>query len=230
MFKTNNFKECNKGYTLVELLVAVAVSGIVIAGTMAGYKVFSSQYDVLNKRMEIDRQVLLVINLIQKDVAMAGYKSHRSSNTLSAADALKKSSATDFSMVFDYQEKESDPIVRHLIRYSLGPGYISDDGGALRNKIYRDLRVCNAPASGCSISTSTSKYSAGGLGEVIIDKVKNFEVKFSHTKTTGPYSGAAQIVKINLTVGTSRKVRSASGWWIDKDFTFVSRAKNVSLL
>lgn len=229
MFKTENLKALIKGYSIVELMVALAVSAIVIAGTLAGYSVFASQYEVLNKRMEIDREVLGVISLIQKDVMMAGFKSHRSTNGMNPGDVLKKTSATDFSMVFDTQEKEGDPVVRQLVRYSLGPGYTSADGGEIRNKLYRDLRDCDTPTSGCSLANSTSRYSAGGQGEVIMDKIHTFEVTFLNTKSSGKYSGISQIVKINLTVAASRKVQGASGW-ITKNFKFVSRAKNVSLL
>ncbi len=41
---------CNAGYTLVELLVALAVSSIVIAGTYAGYTVFAKQQQLLQVR------------------------------------------------------------------------------------------------------------------------------------------------------------------------------------
>jgi len=229
MDKSNNFKEYNKGYTLVELLVALAVSAIVVSGTLAGYTVFAKQYDVLNKRMEIDREVLGIINLIQKDIVMAGFKSHRTAHAMKAADALKRTSATDFSMVFDFQEKAGDPVVRRLVRYSIGPGYTSEDGGEIRKKLFRDLRDCNAPASGCSLATSTSKYSAGGQGEVIMNKIHTFEVTFSNPQPMGPFSGTAQLVKINLSVAASKKVQGASTW-ITKNFKFMSRAKNVSLL
>ena len=73
----NNQETNNRGYTLVELLVALAVSAIVVSGTLAGYTVFAKQYDVLNKKIEMDRDVLKVIDLIQSDVAMAGYKFYR---------------------------------------------------------------------------------------------------------------------------------------------------------
>ena len=229
MLKTNNFKECSKGYTLVELMVALAVSAIVIAGTLAGYTVFAKQYEVLNKKVEIDREVLGIINLIQKDVTMAGFKSHLTTNAMKSADALKRTSATDFSMVFDTQEKEGDPIVRRLVRYSLGPGYVSADSGVARFKLYRDLRDCTTPASGCTIATSTSRYTAGGQGEVIMDKITSFSVAFSSPKPMGPFSGVSQIVRTSISVAASRAVRDAASL-ITKDFKFTARAQNVSLL
>ena len=48
----NDQETNNQGYTLVELLVALAVSAIVVGGTLAGYTVFSKQYDVLNKKLK----------------------------------------------------------------------------------------------------------------------------------------------------------------------------------
>ena len=228
-FRINNFKQANKGYTLVELLVALAVSAIVISGTLAGYTVFSKQYDVLNKRMEIDREMLVVIDLIQRDVMMAGFQSRKMSIKVKSADALVRASATDFSMVYDHQENELDPVSRRLVRYSLGPGYISSDGGETRKKLYRDLRNCDAPINGCTIATSTSLYSAGGQGEVVIDKITNFAVTFSNQKPFGHFAGVSQLVKIDMSISASRKVQGASGL-IAKNFKFITRAKNVSLL
>jgi len=228
-FRINNFKQANKGYTLVELLVALAVSAIVISGTLAGYTVFSKQYDVLNKRMEIDREMLVVIDLIQRDVMMAGFQSRKMSIKVKSADALVRASATDFSMVYDHQENELDPVSRRLVRYSLGPGYISSDGGETRKKLYRDLRNCTTPVAGCTIATSTSLYSAGGQGEVIIDKITNFTVTFSSPKPFGHFAGVSQLVKIDMSISASRKVQGASGL-IAKNFKFITRAKNVSLL
>jgi prepilin-type N-terminal cleavage/methylation domain-containing protein len=228
-FRINNFKQANKGYTLVELLVALAVSAIVISGTLAGYTVFSKQYDVLNKRMEIDREMLVVIDLIQRDVMMAGFQSRKMSIKVKSADALVRASATDFSMVYDHQENELDPVSRRLVRYSLGPGYISSDGGETRKKLYRDLRNCTTPVAGCTIATSTSLYSAGGQGEVIIDKITNFTVTFSSPKPFGHFAGVSQLVKIDMSISASRKVQDASDL-IAKNFKFITRAKNVSLL
>ena len=228
-FRINNFKQANKGYTLVELLVALAVSAIVISGTLAGYTVFSKQYDVLNKRMDIDREMLVVIDLIQRDVMMAGFQSRKMSIKVKSADALVRASATDFSMVYDHQENELDPVSRRLVRYSLGPGYISSDGGETRKKLYRDLRNCTTPINGCTIATSTSLYSAGGQGEVVIDKITNFAVTFSNPKPFGPFAGVSQLVKIDMSISASRKVQGASDL-IAKNFKFIARAKNVSLL
>jgi len=228
MFNTNNFKECNKGYTLVELMVALAVSAIVVAGTLAGYSVFAKQYEVINTRIDIDRQALKIIDLIQSDVMKAGFKSYKSANTMKSSDALVQRGLTDFSIVYDHIDSAGIPD-RKLVRYSLGPGYVSSDGGEGRKKLYRDLRDCTSPASGCDLTTSTSDYSAGGQGEVIMDKIYAFEVTFLNTKSSGSFSGASQMVKINMTIAASRKVQGAPGW-ITKNYKFISRAKNVSLL
>ena len=91
----NNQETNNRGYTLVELLVALAVSAIVVSGTLAGYTVFAKQYDVLNKKIEMDRDVLKVIDLIQSDVAMAGYKFYRSDITFNPSQSITLTSSSD---------------------------------------------------------------------------------------------------------------------------------------
>ena len=111
----------DKGYTLTELLVALAVSSIVIAGTLAGYTIFAKQYDVLNKRIEMDRDVLKVIDLIQSDIARAGFRDYRSSITFLPSQSITLTSSTDLLLLFDDYERDGT-LYRSLIRYSLGPG------------------------------------------------------------------------------------------------------------
>ena len=79
---TNHLKRHNHqtGFTLVELLVTLVVSAIVIAGTIAGYTYFAQQYQVLNQRIAIDRDVLAVMDLIQSDIGKAGFKAYATDN------------------------------------------------------------------------------------------------------------------------------------------------------
>ena len=79
---TNHLKQHNHqtGFTLVELLVTLVVSAIVIAGTIAGYTYFAQQYQVLNQRIAIDRDVLAVMDLIQTDIGKAGFMAYATDN------------------------------------------------------------------------------------------------------------------------------------------------------
>lgn len=226
--KNNQSHNEEQGYTLVELLVSLAVSAIVIAGTLAGYTVFAKQYDVLNKRIAIDRDVLKVIDLIQSDIAMAGYKNYKSSITFLPSQSITLTSSTDLLLLFDDYDR-AGTLYRSLIRYSLGPAYISASSGEERFSLYRDWRTCTSPATGCGLSSSTSLYSAGGQGEIIIDKVKTLAITLLHPKQVGTFINEPQLVKFKLNVTATKKVQDASGY-ITKTYDFIARAKNVSML
>ncbi|WP_114638706.1 PulJ/GspJ family protein [Polynucleobacter necessarius] len=77
-----------QGYTLVELLVALAVSSIVIAGTYAGYSFFSQQQQVLSAQTEVDRNALRAIDLFKSDVRVAGYLDYNDTNPMPGNQAI----------------------------------------------------------------------------------------------------------------------------------------------
>ena len=226
--KNNQSHNKEQGYTLVELLVSLAVSAIVIAGTLAGYTVFAKQYDVLNKRIAIDRDVLKVIDLIQSDIALAGYKNYKSSIAFLPSQSITLTSSTDLLLLFDDYDR-AGTLYRSLIRYSLGPAYVSASSGEERFSLYRDWRTFTSPATGCDLSSSTSLYSAGGQGEIIIDKVKTLAITSLHPKQVGTFINEPQLVKFKLNVTATKKVQDASGY-ITKTYDFIARAKNVSML
>jgi prepilin-type N-terminal cleavage/methylation domain-containing protein len=228
-FKANRDIQKQQGYTLVELLVSLAVSAIVISGTLAGYTVFAKQYEVLNKRIEMDRDVLKVIGLIQYDIAMAGYKNYRSSVTFNPIQSITLTSATDLLLLFDDYDG-AGTLYRSLIRYSLGPVYVSAaSSGETRFKLFRDWRQCNTPETGCDLASSTSLYSAGGQGEIILDKVKTLTISTLHNKQVGTFVNEPQLVKFALNVTAAKKGQDASEF-ITKSYDFIARAKNVSML
>ena len=231
MFKVNNFKEYSKGYTLVELLVALAVSAIVVAGTLAGYTVFAKQYDVLNKRIERDRDVLKVIDLIQSDIAMSGYRDYRSSITFLPSQSITLTSATDLLLLFDDYDRDG-LLYRSLIRYSLGPGYESAaSAGEIRFRIFRDWRRCITPESGCHLTSSTSLYgtATSDQGEIIIDKVTTLAITTLHPKQMGTFLNEPQLVNFQLELTASKLGQDATEY-ITKSYDFIARAKNVSML
>ena len=57
------------GYTLVELLVAVVVTSIVLAGTYAAYTFFSRQQQALLAQTGVDRGALRAIDRSEEHTA-----------------------------------------------------------------------------------------------------------------------------------------------------------------
>ena len=232
------------GYTLIELLIALVVSSIVIAGSYAGYTFFRQQYELLTKKTQINRNILRAMNIIQSDILQAGYKAYQSSDTMLSTQPIRinpllpapQITGTDFTLVFEDVDSSSLPY-RALVRYFLAtytPSGKATSGS--RQRLYRDWRRCNNPAIECFISNSTSTSTSLGLdrtlglnGSPILDHVKTFKVTGLNPKNSGSFQNQFQTLQVEIEVGTSNPIEGTTKT-VSKKFTFFARAKNVSLV
>ena len=213
------------GYTLVELLVAIAVSSIVLAGTYAGYSYFSQQQQTLVGQTDLNRNALRAIDLFRADVRMAGYRDFTDPNLMVGSQAIIIGGLGDIAFVYD-DFTDAGVFYRAYIRYYLA-NYTSSSG-ASRMRLMREWRRCNNPASTCDRSSSTA-YIGSDLGEPILDWVSTFEVKGLNPKAYGTFLGQYQTIQAYLVVTSPQKVDGSSKV-ISKKFTILTRAKNVSLV
>ena len=218
--------KAHDGYTFIELMVALAVSSIVIAGSYAGYSLLARQQQLLNAQTSVDRNALRVVDLMQSDIRMAGYKDYQSPNTMQPIQAVVISSS-DLVLVYDDYDA-SNMLYRTLVRYSL-EAYTSSSTGLTRNRLMRDWRVCNNPSTGCNLTSSTSKYSGTSKGQPILDWVNSFTVTGLSPKTNGTFSGTFQAVQINLKIRSPNKIEGIRTP-VSENFNFLARVKNVSLV
>jgi prepilin-type N-terminal cleavage/methylation domain-containing protein len=238
------------GYTLIELLIALVVSSIVIAGSYAGYTFFRQQYELLTKKTQINRNILRAMNIMQSDILQAGYKAYQSSDTMLGSQPIRinpllpapQITGTDFTLVFEDVDSSSLPY-RALVRYFLASydpvtaELSSSSTSGLRQRLYRDWRRCNNPAIECFISNSTSTIVYGtGLakmpgvdGSPILDHVKTFKVTGLNPKNSGSFQNQFQTLQVEIEVGTSNPIEGTTKT-VSKKFTFFARAKNVSLV
>lgn len=229
---TKGFPSCafssQSGHTLVELMVALAVSMIVIAGTYFGFTFFNRQQELLLTQTDLDRNLLRAIELISSDVRMAGYKQYPSGATLNPSQALQITTSSDLSVVYDNTDASGNLLGRVLVRYYLVT--YAPSGGVSRRRLYRDMRTCSAPASGCTVASSVTSIAPSG-GEPILDWVQQFTVTGLHQKSvgTGTFAGQYQALSIALGAGGYKKVEGVATP-ISKSMTFVVRARNVSLV
>jgi len=215
------------GYTLVELLVALAVSSIVIAGTYAGYSFFSQQHQVLTAQTEVDRNALRAIDLFKSDVRMAGYLDYNDTNVMSGNQAINIVSSNPGNIIFVYDDYDSSgALYRALIRYYLSP--YTPASGTTRNRLLREWRRCTNPASFCDLASSTPVY-GGSSGEPILDWVTTFTVQGLNAKSSGTFNGQYQTIQAYLLVQSPRKIEGTTRI-VSKTFTVITRAKNVSLV
>lgn len=213
------------GYTLVELLVALAVSSIVLAGTYAGYSYFSQQQQTLVGKTEVNRNLLRAIDLFRADVRMAGYHDINDLNLMAGSQAIMIGGLSDIAFVYD-DYTDSGVLYRAYIRYYLA-NYTSSTGSS-RNRLMREWRKCNNPASSCDRASSTALI-GGDTGEPILDWVSTFEVQGLSPKTYGTFLGQYQTIQAYFVVTSPQKVDGSSKV-ISKKFTILTRAKNVSLV
>ena len=215
------------GYTLVELLVAMAVTSIVLAGTYAAYTFFSQQQQALLAQTEVDRGALRTIDLMQSDIRMAGFKDYFDPNPMAASQAIVLTSNVPGDMRFVYDDYDnSGGLYRALIRYYLAP-YTSSTG-VTRNRLMREWRKCNDPTQFCDLSNSTP-LTGSVAGEPVLDWVTTFSIKGMNPKATGSFANQYQTIQVNLVVDSPKKIEGTTRK-VSKNFTFLARAKNVSLV
>jgi|TARA_B110000259_G_scaffold82772_1_gene96737 prepilin-type N-terminal cleavage/methylation domain-containing protein len=226
----------HEGFTLVEMLVALAVSSIVVAGAIAGYTHFATQYKAINQRISIDRDVLRVIDLMQADISLAGFAAYATDNPpVIKAEVFQNvngaTAASDFKIVYDAY-KDDGTLYRALIHYYIEP-YTSSLTGEVRQVLKRDWRECTTPVTSCLVGSSTSLYTADDdKGEPILDKVTTFQVLGLNAKTgaaDSTFFEVFQALQVEMTV-QAPSVIEGKDTVITKDYKFITRANNVSIV
>lgn len=217
----------SQGYTLVELMVALVVTSIVLAGTYAAYSFFTQQQQALVAQTEINRNVLRTIDLIQSDIRMAGFKDYFDVNPMPATQPIAITSASpgDIRLVYDDYDG-SGVLYRALIRYTLVP--FTSSTGITRNRLVREWRKCNNPAVICDLTNSTI-LTGSSSGEPVLDWVTTFSLQGLNPKLSGSFASQFQTIRTNLTVTSPQKIEG-SNRVVSKSYIFLERAKNVSLV
>lgn len=217
----------NQGYTLVEMLVALSVTSIVLAGTYAAYTFFAQQQQALIAQTEVDRGALRTIDLMESDIRMAGYKDYFNVNPMPASQAIVLASNTPGDVRFVYDDYDnSGNLYRALVRYYLAP--FTSATGVTRNRLLREWRKCVNPSLNCDLSNSTP-LTGSPVGEPVLDWVSVFNVKGMSQKTFGSFATQYQTIQVNLIVDSPKKIEGTTRK-VSKSFTFLARAKNVSLV
>ena len=217
------------GYTLVEMLVAMAVTSVVLAGTYAAYNFFAQQQQTLAAQTDVDRSALIAIDLMQSDIRMAGFKDINDNYPMPATQpiVIANTDPGDVSIVFDdYTPPPGQSQYRTLVRYYIA-NYIPQ-GGTARNRLYRERRQCIDPSVFCTRSNSTALTGAD-TGEPLLDWVSKFSVKGLNQKLSGSFANQYQTLQVSLVVDSPRKIEGTTKT-VTKNFTFLGRAKNVSLV
>ena len=135
-----------KAFTLVEMLVAMAVSTIIIAATYASYDLVANQYKKNIDVAEMNTSGRAIMQMIERDVRMAGFE-YRDQDakvtygSITAPLVIKDSGnkcCDEVTIIYDYYDEDSKKAERIRITYS-AKSHSSNKGD--RYRLYKQIDV-----------------------------------------------------------------------------------------
>jgi type IV pilus assembly protein PilW len=102
----------SKGITLIELLVALVICGVVIAGIYRVFVAQSKAYTVQDQVVEVQQGIRSAMEILLRDLRMAGYDSDSTTSKISIANPI---AAADHQVTLSY---EYDNTTQHTVTYS----------------------------------------------------------------------------------------------------------------
>jgi prepilin-type N-terminal cleavage/methylation domain-containing protein len=231
-----------RGYTIIELMIALVVSAIVIAGSLAGFNIIEKQFNEVNLETALDRQAANFIRELQKDISMAGYKEFQSVTSMSGSEAIQFESAPyddgnnpgqivqeEFRVTYDAKD-DTDVTYRKNVRYQCKK---------LSGASASDLFQCQKTVAKCIASPCIGAFSFGSnvidvatdlKEETEITRVKEFSITRDNFKDLPEtvYDGFPQVLRIKLILFGEDKSKGVDG--IEKIYHFSIRARNISMI
>ena len=231
-----------RGYTIIELMIALVVSAIVIAGSLAGFNIIEKQFNEVNLETALDRQAANFIRELQKDISMAGYKEFQGITSMSGSEAIQFESAPyddgsnseqivqeEFRITYDAKD-DSDVTYRKNVRYQCKK---------LSGASASDLFQCQKIVVKCIASPCIGAFSFGSnvidvatdlKEEAEISRVKEFSITRDNFKDLPGtvYDGFPQVLRIKLVLSGEDKSKGVDG--IEKIYHFSIRVRNISMI
>jgi prepilin-type N-terminal cleavage/methylation domain-containing protein len=230
-----------RGYTVIELMIALVVSAIVIAGSLVGFNIIEKQFNEINLETALDRQAANFIRELQKDISMAGYKEFQGAASMSGNEAIQFESAPyddgdnpgqivqeEFRITYDAKD-DADVSYRKNVRYQCK----KLSGGT------SDLFQCQKYVAKCMTSPCIGAFSFGInvidvatdlKEEAEINRVKEFSITRGNIKDLPGtvYHGFPQLLRIKLVLSGEDKSKEVDE--IEKIYHFSIRARNISMI
>lgn len=230
-----------RGYTVIELMIALVVSAIVIAGSLVGFNIIEKQFNEINLEIALDRQAANFIRELQKDISMAGYKEFQGVTSMSGNEAIQFESAPyddgdnpgqivqeEFRITYDAKD-DADVSYRKNVRYQCK----KLSGGT------SDLFQCQKYVAKCITSPCIGAFSFGInvidvatdlKEEAEINRVKEFSITRGNIKDLPGtvYHGFPQLLRIKLVLSGEDKSKEVDE--IEKIYHFSIRARNISMI
>jgi len=114
-----------KGVTLIELLVALVICGVVIGAIYRLFIVQTRAYTVQDQVVEVQQNVRSAMEIMLRDLRMTGYDDDSTASKAAGIDIPTPISVfTDGSITvnYEYYDSVAAQYQRHTVAYSLGAG------------------------------------------------------------------------------------------------------------
>ena len=171
--KNNKFKNI-KGITLIEILIGIAVSSIMMGAMYATYSVVNNTYSQVTDRAKISQTGRSVINMVLRDVRMAGFKyfndNIKTTNEHIPILITKSSNAAKCCDQLDvvYGDVTIDTTTnpdtynyfRYKTTYSGKPSILTDEAGNVIDAyaIYKSKKLWNVSSSSWEIQSGNDRF------------------------------------------------------------------------
>jgi prepilin-type N-terminal cleavage/methylation domain-containing protein len=160
------------GYTMVELLLAVVVSSIILAGTYASYMIVSDQYQRNEGASQIHSFAIPTLKILTRDLRMAGFR-----NLDGDIEATLGAIATPITITDSGDDccdtvtvvMDTDDSTRKRFTY-----YVDERENPNRLALFLDIEVFD-----------TGTWVAERTAEVVADYIEDFQVVGSENNSSG---------------------------------------------
>jgi len=106
-----------KGITLIELLVALVIFAIVAAGVYQLFIAQSKAYTVQDQVMEVQQSVRSAMEILLRDLRMAGFDSDNVLSPISIVSPIANLSDTSITVVYEYYDTALAQFQEHTVAY-----------------------------------------------------------------------------------------------------------------
>ena len=203
-----------KAYTLVEMLVALAVSAIIIGATYASYEMVATQYKKNIDIADMHTSGRAIMRIIERDVRMAGFEYRDKdakitygsiSNPLTIKDSGNKC-CDEVTVVYDYFDEASKKAERIRIRYWTEP-HTSNKGS--RHRLYKQKDILGR-------NKKILAKPKLGTKDVMADYIEDLQI-VNVVTSSNLYSGSDYRDNIEILDISERSRRQPEGWIIGTD-------------
>ena len=106
-----------KGVTLIELLVALVICGMVAAGIYQVFIAQSKAYTVQDQVVEVQQSVRSAMEILLRDLRMAGFDNDNILSTITITSPIANLSDNSITVNYEYYDKSLAQYQKHTVAY-----------------------------------------------------------------------------------------------------------------